>query len=421
MKENNYNPIRSALVVFTAGAFFFYSFIQMTLFSTEAMKEFFMKALSIETTAEFGNFAGTFLYGTVIFLIPVGVLLDKIPVRKLVIGTIVLMIACVFGSTFTNNETLAMILRFLMGAAHCVAFMAPFRLAPRWFPSRKLALVSGLLVTFAVFGAWVSSTPMLALIVAYSGKTAMLVNGFLGLFILILAVLFLKDSPEDKSTGESATSDLGLLEGLNLASKNKQNWLAGLYIGLLNLSVLLLGAVWGTTYLKFVNPDFSEETFTGIIGMIFIGTMIGSPICGWISDQLRSRKKAMLGGAILSLATMLLIMFPPSINAGLFYILFLLLGILTAAQSIGYPVIAESNEDKVLGTANGLAAVVLMGIGAIGQPLFGWMVEWFGGGKDASAEQLQSAFQTSIWVMPIAFVISILCAVLLNETFKKNS
>jgi hypothetical protein len=51
----------------------------------------------------------------------------------------------------------------------------------------------------------------------------------------------------------------------------------------LNLSVLLLGAVWGTTYLKFVNPDLSEATFTGIVGMIFIGTMIGSPICGWLS------------------------------------------------------------------------------------------------------------------------------------------
>jgi len=420
MKDQGTSTMRLALVVFTAGAFFFYSFIQMTLFSTEAMKEYFMETLSLKTTADFGNFAGTFLFGTVLLLIPIGLLLDKVSVRKLILSMIALVVICVFGMTFTTNVYIAMVLRFLMGVAHCVAFMAPFRLSPRWFPSRQLALVAGLLVTFGVFGGWVSGGPMLVLITAFGGKTAMLMNGGLGLLILALSVMFLKDFPEGYRA-ETATEDsLSLVQGLKLAARNKQNWLAGLYIGLLNLSVLLLGAVWGTTYLKFVNPEFSEDTFTGIIGMIFIGTMIGSPLSGWISDRLRSRKIAMLGGGILSLAVMLIIIFPPSSSAGLFYVLFLLLGLITAAQSIGYPVIAESNEDKVLGTANGLSAVVLMGMGAIGQPLFGQLVGIFGGGPDASPEQLQAAFQTSIWIMPVAFIGAIICAAFLNETFRRE-
>lgn len=421
MKDPIYNSKRSALVVFTAGAFFFYSFIQMTLFSTEAMKEFFMKTLSLSTTVEFGNFAGTYLYGTVLLLLPIGVLLDKVSVKKLVVSMIALVVICVFALTFTTNLYLAMVLRFLMGIAHCVAFMAPFRLAPRWFPSRKLALIAGLLVTFGVFGGWVSGAPILALITVFGGKIAMLVNGVLGIIILLLAVFFLRDFPEGHQADSTSENNLSLMDGLKLAAKNKQNWLAGLYIGLLNLTVLLLGAVWGTTYLKFVNPDFSEATFTGIVGMIFIGTMIGSPICGLISDKLKSRKIAMIGGGILSLVIMLVIIFPPSTGAGLFYVLFLLLGIITSAQSVGYPVIAESNEDRVLGTANGLSAVILMGIGAIGQPLFGQLVAVFGGDSSATSEQLQTAFQTSIWVMPIAFVGAIICAILLKETFRREA
>ena len=420
MENQNANPLKSALVVFTAGAFFFYSFIQMTLFSTEAMKVFFMELLSLETTADFGNFAGTFLYGTVLLLIPVGVLLDKISVKKLVVAMIGIVVLCVLGLTFTKNVYVAMVLRFITGIAHCVAFMAPFRLAPRWYGSKQLALVAGLLVTFGVFGGWVSGEPMLVLLTAFGGKTTMLLNAGLGVLILVLAVSFMKDFPGEAEASAAADEGLSLGEGLKLAARNKQNWLAGLFIGLLNLSVLLLGAVWGTTYLKFVNPEFSEATFTRIIGMIFIGTMIGSPLVGWISDRLQSRKKAMIGGGILSLAVMLLIMFPPGTSSGMFYALFLLLGILTASQSIGYPVIAESNEDKVLGTANGLSAVVLMGIGAIGQPLFGWLVAKFGGGPGAGPEQLQAAFQTSIWVMPIAFIAAIVCAILLKETFKKE-
>jgi MFS family permease len=262
---------------------------------------------------------------------------------------------------------------------------------------------------------------MLALITAVGGKTTMLINGLLGVAVLALAAMLLRDFPEGYQDEAATDESLSVAEGLAAAAKNKQNWLAGLYIGLLNLSVLLLGAVWGTTYLKFVNPEFSEATFTGIIGMIFIGTMIGSPICGWISDRIKSRKIAMIGGAVLSLAVMLAIMFPPSTSAGMFYALFLLLGILTAAQSIGYPVIGESNEDKVLGMANGLSCFVLMGIAAIAQPLFGQLVALFGGGQGASDEQLQAAFQTAIWVMPIAFIAAIICAVLLTETFKRES
>lgn len=378
-----------------------------------------MELLNITDTAVFGNFAGTFLYGTVIFLIPAGILLDKFSVRKTIIAMILLDVLCVFLLAVTSNVMIASALRFLMGVAHCIAFMAPFRLAPRWFASKHLALVSGLLVAFAVFGGWVSGAPLLAIIMSLGGKTAMLLNGILGIVILAAALLFLKDFPKGYETDGEQNESISLLKGLKLAAKNKQNWLAGLYIGLLNLAVLLLGAMWGTTYLKIVNPDFSESTFTGIIGMIFIGTIIGSPLSGLLSDKLKSRKKVMIGGGVLSLIVMLLIIFPFTSSAGFFYILFLFLGLITAAQSIGYPVIAESNNEKVLGTANGLSAVVLMGIGAIGQPLFGQLVAVFGGGTGASVEQVQSAFQTSIWVMPIAFVVAIVCAFLLRETFKK--
>ena len=95
MENQSQTSARSWGVVFTAGAFFFHSFIQKTLFSTEAMKGYFMALLGLNDPAGFGNFAATFLYGTVLFLIPAGVLLDRVPVRKLVLASIVLVVACV--------------------------------------------------------------------------------------------------------------------------------------------------------------------------------------------------------------------------------------------------------------------------------------------------------------------------------------
>jgi len=411
MDDKNDGLARSWAVVMTAGAFFFYSFIQMTLFSTQTMKQHFIDVLSLEDTAAFGNFAGTFLYGTVIFLIPIGVLLDKVSVKRLILWMLALVILCTFGLTWVTNVYVAMVLRFLCGIAHCVAFMAPFRLAPRWFPSRRLALAAGLLVTFAVFGGWVSGPPMLACIQALGAQTTLLLNGLLGVVVFVLVALLVKDHPEGESGRAAAAGEtLPLATGLKIAAANKQNWLAGGYTGLLNLAVLLLAALWGTDYLAMMHPNLSEETVTGIIGMILIGTMIGSPFCGWISDKLKTRKWSMFGGAVLSLVVMLAIMFVPNPGAGGLYALFLLLGIITAAQSIGYPVIAEANADNVLGTANGLAAVVIMGTGAVGQPLFGQMVALLGGDTPA-------AYSQAIWVMPISFCGAVACALLVRETF----
>ncbi len=86
----------------------------------------------------------------------------------------------------------------------------------------------------------------------------MMLNGALGVAIFVLTVLLVKDFPEGAAGGEgtsSAGETLPLTAGLKMAVTNPQNWLAGLYIGLLNLAVLLLGAMWGTNYLRFTNPD----------------------------------------------------------------------------------------------------------------------------------------------------------------------
>lgn len=411
MNENQ-NLSKSWLVVLTATAFFFYSFIQMTLFSTQEMKAYFMETLSITDANQFGVFAGMFLNGCVLFLIPFGILLDKVSVKKLLVILLALATLSTFALAFSSNAKMAMVFRFITGVAHCVAFMAPLRLAPRWFPSKRLASAVGILITFAIAGGLVSQTPMYWMISAFGGKTTMMANGILGVVILILILLFVKDYPDGYKAEKSTDSELPLGKSLALALKNVQNWLAGMYVGLLNLSVLLLGAIWGTNYLVFKNPELSSEIITSVIGMIFIGTMIGTPLWGALSDQLKNRKKPMLIGAVLSLIVMVVIMLSSNPGSGMLYVLFLVLGFTTAAQTIGYPVIAESNDEKVIGTANGFSAMLIMGMAAIAQPLFGSLVNMFGG------ETFES-YSKAIYLMPISFGIALLCALLLKESFRK--
>jgi MFS family permease len=242
----------------------------------------------------------------------------------------------------------------------------------------------------------------------------MLINLALGVFILMLVLLFTKDFPKGFSEEKTNISaSIPFWKGFVMVIKNPQNWFAGAYIGLLNLAVLLLGAIWGTNYLMIRNPGHSAEVITSVIGMIFIGTMIGSPLFGWLSDRLKNRKWVMVAAASLSLLVMFMIMIIPDMPAALLYVLFLFLGLITAAQTIGYPVIAESNEEKLIGTANGFGAVLIMGMAAIAQPLFGSLIRLFGG-------ETTDSYEKAIWLMPVSFAIALLCALILKETFRKS-
>lgn len=214
------NLIKSWVVVITAASFFFYSFIQMTMFSTSEMKIYFSEVLNIHDTATFGVFAGMFLTGCVIFLLPAGILLDKFSVKKLLLISVVVVLLGTVGLTYTQNLGFAKIFRFITGMAHCIAFMSPLRLAPRWFPSKKLALAVGIVITFAVTGGLISQTPMYWAITALGGKYTMILNLGIGGIIFFLILFFVKNNPDGNLKAEDAGNALPLWQGLKKAVRN---------------------------------------------------------------------------------------------------------------------------------------------------------------------------------------------------------
>ena len=141
--------------------------------------------------------------------------------------------------------------------------------------------------------------------------------------------------------------------------------------------------------------------------MIFLGMIIGSPIAGLISDQLRRRKSPMIVGAILSLLTVIAITYIPSISVTSLMLLFLAMGLFTSAQVISYALIIESNPIAVTASATAIAATIIMSCGAIFQPLFGWIMDHFGHYHIEHGAHIYdaSAYKDAILILPITFAI----------------
>ncbi len=409
------------VVCFSGSLFFFFVFIQLNLPNT--LGPYLISAFHINVIT-LGALSASYFYTVVFMLFPAGMLLDRFSTRKIIIFAFSLCIICTIGFAVSQTLWQAILCRALIGVGGAFVLLSNVRLASRWFPSNKLAFIIGLIITFAMFGGLVAQTPATLLIEALGWRYAMLIDGLIGIAMLIVVICCVTDHPpghhETVQEQKSTLRTMGFWLMLGLVAKNAQNWLAGLYTSLMNLPIFLFGALWGGLYLMQIH-GLTTKNASLVTSMLFIGTMIGSPVLGWLSDTMGRRLLPMIVSAILAIGVILVMMFVTPLPLWILVILFFALGFITSSQVISYPLITESNSPLLTATAEGLASIMIMA-GGFTQPLFGWLMQLHWSHKLVNKVPIytNSNFQTAIIILPIAFFMSAILAFLAKETFCKN-
>lgn len=411
--------LRPWLTCLTAALFFFYEFLQLNMFN--AIDPELMQAFGL-TAEQLGRVSAAYLLANLLFLFPAGILLDRFSTRRLIL---VSMGICVFGTFMFAVSThiwMLIVFRFMTGIGGAFCLLSNLRLASRWFPAKKMALVTGLIVTMAMIGGTMAQVPLTLLVQSLGWQQALFVDAGLGLLAMLAIAKVVMDHPpgqSDRMTQQhEKVRELGLWRTLAMVLTNSQNWLAGTYTCLLNLPIMLLGSVWGNPYLVNVH-HLGRTDAVFVTSMLFIGTIFGSPVVGWIADHLSRRKLPMVMGAIVSLAAMLWVMCVPDLTVTQLMLLFLLLGFVTSTQVITYPLVTESNPRAITGTALSLGSVLIMGGGGFFQYLFGVLIDWHWDGLRVNgiAMYAPADYERAILMMPIGFAVCIFAALCLRETY----
>ena len=206
-----------------------------------------------------------------------------------------------------------------------------------------------------------------------------------------------------------------------MAFLRKQNWCCGLYTGLMNLPIYMLGALWGIPYLTQVH-GMSVTNAATTAGMLYIGTMIGSPLVGVLSDVMKRRRLPMQMGGILAIALILLVMISGWHNFWFLLIDFLLLGIITSTQIISYPTVIESNSRVISSSSTCVVSMMCMGGGALIQPLFGYLLAYKGHAATLTTgiDYPAANYEFAMWALPVAFVIALFFSLFIRETHCQN-
>jgi MFS family permease len=423
MKFVNTHPTklnsRALIVCFAAALFFFYEFIQMNLLNVITVD--LKRDLAINDF-QYSWLSSMYFFANVIFLFIAGILLDRYSTKKIILSAMSL---CVLGTVcfaVASDFTLALASRFLTGIGSAFCFVSCFRLASRWIPSRQMALITGLIVTFAMSGGVLSQEPF-ALLANYlhNWRTALLWDACLGVLIMIVIYRLVHDYPDNyQITPQQQRHDineLGFWAGLRQAYLTPHNIAAACYTSLMNMPIALLGVLFGGLYLQ-QSHHISAITAASITQWIFVGTILGGPVIGRFSDWLCLRRLPMALGTVISLALIMILLTSPDLSVGALKWLFFAIGFFTASQVIGYPTVAENNDPAITATAVSLVSILTQG----GIAVYGLIFAKLLGAEtlvDGISGHSPEQYYFALSMIPIGFCFAGLALLFIRETRAK--
>ena len=399
------------MICFAASLFFFYEFIQGNMFASIAdniMHDFHIQADKMT------YLSSIYYFSNVIFLFLAGFLLDRFSNKKIIMIAMLLCVLSTFVLAQAHSFYLALFCRFLTGIGSAFCFLGPIRIASRWFPPKRMAMVTGAIVTMAMTGGMLAQYPLTQLVLSVGWRNAVVSVAWLGVIMLVFMAFWIKDKPEKGAA--SSRSNLSVLVRAKKAYLNPQTLCAALYASLMNMAVAVFGAMMGSLYLM-QRLDVGKADAAMVNSMLFLGAIIGGPLIGWFSDKIGLRILPMKLGALASFVTVLGILYLP-VSLGLMGVLFFLLGFFTAAQVISYAFVAESSLPAMTATAVSAVSILAQGGYIVYQNLFSTLLLRHGDMHMMDGVPIYSLadYQVAAIILPIGLVLAALTLVRLKET-----
>ncbi|KTD27954.1 MULTISPECIES: MFS transporter [Legionella] len=410
------NTLLPWLVCFSASLFFFYEFIQGNMFASIAdniMQDFHVQA------DKMAYLSSIYYVSNVIFLIIAGFVLDRFSAKKTILVAMLLCVLSTFILAQAQSFYLALFCRFITGIGSAFCFLGPIRLASRWFPPQRMALVTGIIVTIAMTGGMIAQYPLTQLVAQIGWREALIQVGWLGTIMLVVMYFGIIDKVKNKN--QSTVKKISLLATAKKAYLNPQTLRAALYTSLMNMAIAVYGAMMGSLYLM-QKMGVSKADAAVVNSMLFLGAIVGGPIIGWCSDKLGLRILPMKIGVLASLVTMLSILFIP-VSLPVMKILFFLLGFFTAAQVISYALVAESSSPMMTASAVSVVSILTQGGCVVYQVLFSYLLMQHGEMRMLDDIPVYSLgdYQYAAWIFPIGLVIALLVLFGLKETYCRQA
>ncbi len=327
-----------------------------------------------------GLLGGAFFYSFALVQVPMGAAIDRLGPRIMVA---LLPLIAAFGAflfALSRGFALAFLSRLLIGIGMACVLMGSLKAFTAWFPPSEFATMSGLIVSVGTMGNVLATSPLAYLASALGWRMSFFLIGLVTIILSAAVFKVARDQPEG-SKGPDPKGDIpetqqqiAMLESLKIISKSPAFWQISTATFFRYGTFVAIQGLWAGPYLMEV-LGYSPVKAGNILMMMSLGSIIGAPLGGRLSDKVfLSRKKVVMVGMLAYAAGVLFLTGWTRITSEIFYYgLFFCLGFFTTFGMVLYSHIKELFDIRIAATAMTAinfftmmgAAVFMQGMGKI--------------------------------------------------------
>ena len=376
--------------------------------------------------AALGVLASAYFYPYAIMQLPSGLLRDSLGPRKTV--TIFSLIAGVGAILLGISPTFlaATLSRVMVGLGVSVLFIPTLKILANWFERDRFVIVTGILMAMGGMGWLLASTPLAFLSMWVGWRMTFGTIGIVTLVLALLVYLVVRDSPHHlevseitKSKGTGSCTFLHrravVFQGLKQVLFEKTFWPVASWFFFTGGILFGFGGLWAGPYLM-DTYDLGKAQAGNILMMIPAGMIAGSPLLGYLSEEIfRARKPILLiSSSVVVAVWVFFILAVAGLSTYHLHILFFLLGMFASGiVVIGFTATKELFPTEIAGTSTGLVNLFPFAGGALFQPLIGFTLEH---GDTIGSTYAPAAYRNSFVIFLLAAVLAAISALFVRET-----
>jgi sugar phosphate permease len=311
--------------------------------------------------------------------IPIGVLIDRVGPRALMITGTALMAAGQVTVGFSGVIGVAVLGRVLVGAGDAMIFTSLIRLVNSWFSGRMVPQLSQWVGNIGQLGQVLSAVPF-ALLLHESGWTVAFVSAAGVAVVALVAILItVRNRPAGADEGPRPANWRQSLRQLGITIARPGTQLGFWSHFVTQSSGTVFALMWGLPFMVYglrYTPDEASWMLTIIVG----AALVVGPLLGILTARFPLRRSNIVIAIVIAMAVVwtVLLLWPGPAPLWLVVALLFVIGAGGPGSLIGFDFARTSNPLHALGSANGFVNVGGFAASFVMIYLMGVLLDWWG-------------------------------------------
>ncbi|WHQ46579.1 MAG: MFS transporter [Candidatus Midichloria sp.] len=355
-----------------AAVFYFYQYILRV--SPGMMIDDIRSSFSIRAE-EFATLGSIYLIFYSLLQIPLGILIDKFGVKKILSLSIIFCITGSFIASIAPNFLVMQFSRAIIGSGSAAAFLISLKIVADNFSPGRRGFLMGTTLTLGTVGALFSGQIVVILLQEFHWRYIWQFASLLGLGVLFLSLIFIPAKQEKvyKNIPNVKHSKNVLLEVIQVMKDKNVILYSVLAVGLYT-PLAAVADLWGTAFIS-TKFGFDMGCTIQITMMLYLGLAIGSIVLPWFFERNLLLNTGIRWSAFIILIAFAIVLYGPKISIFSLTTLLIIIGVFCGSEMICFTAALryanENNSGEIIGVVNTLN---MLG-GALLQQLIGYLLD----------------------------------------------